>query len=105
MRFLPFLLVFCLACPDAAHAQGAPAGAVTPASGNGKGDDNWRNTDGYAFPPLAKTVADMQNLAYAMQLRDYCADRKVPDAFVRERLARFSAITGREESCQSLLDY
>lgn len=47
----------------------------------------------------------MQNLAYAMQLRDYCANSRVSDDFVRERLNRFSAMTGREESCQTLLEY
>lgn len=65
----------------------------------------WRDTSGYRFPALAKTVADMQNLAYAMQLRDLCANARVPDDFVRERLDRFGEMTGRAESCASLLDY
>lgn len=83
--------------PGAAAAQGAP-GTKAPEKG-------WRDTDGYLFPPIAKTVADMQNLAYAMTLRDYCSDSRVPDAFVLERLARFSELTGREETCRTLMDY
>ena len=47
----------------------------------------------------------MQNLAHAMQLREFCANTRVPDDFVRERLDRFGAITGRVESCSSLFDY
>ncbi|MBI1906826.1 MAG: hypothetical protein HYS20_11415 [Rhodocyclales bacterium] len=64
-----------------------------------------RNLDGYQFPALAQTIARMQNIAHAMRLRDYCADRRVPDEFVRVQLERFSLITGRPESCASLLDY
>ena len=66
---------------------------------------DWRNTSGYPFPSLADTVAAAQNMAQAMLLRDYCANRRLPDDFVRDRLARFSRITGREEDCQSLLGY
>ena len=40
-----------------------------------------------------------------MSLRDYCANEKLPDGFVRRRLVLFSRITGREEDCQSVLDY
>ena len=40
-----------------------------------------------------------------MQLREYCADRRVSDDFVRERLQRFGRITGRAETCASLRDY
>ena len=47
----------------------------------------------------------MQNLAYAMQLRDYCADDRVPDEFVKAQLAHFSRITGRNETCKTLLAY
>ena len=65
----------------------------------------WRDTTGYRFPAVGKTVADMQNAAHAMRLREYCADARVKDEFVRERLERFSAITGRKETCRSLLDY
>lgn len=64
-----------------------------------------RNLDGYQFPPLAQTTARMQNIAHAMRLRDYCADRRVSDAFIMVQLARFSLITGRPENCASLLDY
>ncbi len=66
---------------------------------------NWRDTRGYLFPAIAKTTGDMQNVAYAMLLRDYCADTRVSDDFVRDRLMRFARITGRVETCQTLLDY
>lgn len=65
----------------------------------------WRQLSGYAFPALADTVSSLQNMSYAMQLRDYCADGRIKDDFVRDRLARFSEITGREEDCTSLLRY
>jgi hypothetical protein len=81
-------------------------GSSVPAKDEpGKPREDWRDTTGYRYPSLASTVAAAQNMAYAMTLREYCADTKVPSAFVRERLARFSRITGREENCQSLLDY
>lgn len=80
-----------------AQAAVAPGGAPeTP---------DFRDTSRYAFPAVAQTTFDMQRLAYAMQLREYCANRRVPDDFVRERLARFSEMTGREENCNSLADY
>jgi hypothetical protein len=66
---------------------------------------SWRDTSGYPFPALADTLAAAQNMVQAMLLRDYCANEKIPDNFVLDRLARFSRITGREEDCQSLLDY
>lgn len=65
----------------------------------------WRQLSGYAFPALADTVSSLQNMNHAMQLRDYCADGRIEDEFVRDRLARFSQITGREEDCSSLLRY
>lgn len=65
----------------------------------------WRDTSTYPFPSIAYTLERMQFLAYAQQLREYCANRHIPDTFVKERLHRFSAMTGREETCKSLLDY
>lgn len=113
--FFPRLILLLTLPVSAAMAQGAAAPAATPAPGvavaaeNGesakKPTDSWRDTSSYIFPAIAKTVTDMQNVAYAMTLRDYCADRRVPDDFVRERLKRFSAMTGREETCPSLMDY
>ncbi|MDR2881248.1 MAG: hypothetical protein LBV29_05050 [Azoarcus sp.] len=87
-----------------------PSAATTPVTEPGEAPDalsgkNWRDTSGYPFPALADTVAAAQNMVYAMILRDYCANRKLSDEFVRGRLNRFSRITGREEDCQSLLDY
>lgn len=64
-----------------------------------------RDTSGYAFPPLSRTVRGAQFMAYAMTLRDYCSDQRVDAAFVQERLARFAVMTGREETCASLSDY
>jgi hypothetical protein len=100
-----------VAQPAAVGAQPAASGvtsgigpdkAKTPEAPSGK---DWRDTSGYPFPSLPDTVAAAQNMAQAMLLRDYCSNRKLPDDFVRDRLARFSRITGREEDCQSLLDY
>lgn len=99
-RALPMLLLT-LALHPAQAQQSAPAtGLEKPAA-----RPEWRNIDAYRLPALATTVADLQNLAHAMQLREFCADARVPDDFVRERLDRFGAITGRVESCASLLDY
>lgn len=115
MFFLRLILLLMLPV-SAAMAQGTAAPVASPAAGAAavaaesgasarKPADNWRDTSNYIFPAIAKTVTDMQNVAYAMTLRDYCADRRVPDDFVRERLKRFSAMTGREETCPSLMDY
>ena len=68
-------------------------------------DRRFRDVSGYPFGAPASTVRDMQHLATAMQLRAYCADPAIPDAFVRLQLQRFSQLTGREENCRSLLDY
>jgi Tfp pilus assembly protein FimV len=120
VRFLFFLLPLFIPAP--AMSQDAPADtapqpeatAPAPAPAPEKTDQpaaapvsgkDWRDVSGYRFPALASTVAAAQNMAQAMILRDYCANAKVPDAFVRARLARFSRITGREENCRSLLDY
>ena len=83
-----------------AFAQKAPAGAAASPP-----IPEWRRTDGYRFPALADSVRRLQFAAQAMQLREYCADRRVPDEFVRERLQRFGRMTGREETCASLADY
>lgn len=68
-------------------------------------DRRFRDISGYPFRAPAATVRAMQHLATAMQLRAYCADPNIPDAFVRLQLQRFSELTGREENCRSLLDY
>lgn len=65
----------------------------------------WRRTDAYVFRAIGDVTRRMQFVAQAMQLRDYCADRTVPDDFVRDRLQRFGRMTGRDETCTSLLDY
>ncbi|MDX9886234.1 hypothetical protein [Thauera sp.] len=85
--------------PAAALAQQPQAVASAPDV------PEWRRTDAYVFRAIGDVTRRMQFVAQAMQLRDYCADRSVSDDFVRERLQRFSAMTGREESCTTLLDY
>ncbi len=81
---------------------GAPATLPTPAP---KPEQSWRDTSNYVFQSVARTTEDLQHVAYALTLREYCSNRKIPDDFVKERLARFSAMTGREESCRTLMDY
>ena len=102
--FLVLLLCFAL-LPVQAQQPSAPVIESETPTEQPAARPEWRNTDAYPFPALARTVADMQNLAHAMQLREFCANARVPDDFVRERLDRFGAITGRVESCSSLLDY
>lgn len=100
-RFLALSLALTLALsagPVLAQRAPAAAAASTPTP-------EWRRTDGYRFPALADSVRRLQFAAQAMQLREYCADRRVPDEFVRERLQRFGRMTGREETCASLADY
>jgi len=97
----------------AAHAQtpGAPAAAGDGLGADAAGqaatadDRAWRDTAAYPFGAWADTTLRLELVAKAMQLRDYCANRRVPDDFVRERLRRFSALSGRQEDCRSLLDY
>ena len=104
-RALPMLVLILVLQPAQAQQPAAPATTSEAASEQPATRPEWRNIDAYSFPALATTVADMQNLAHAMQLREFCANARVPDDFVRERLDRFGAITGRVESCSSLLDY
>ncbi|MEI2421143.1 hypothetical protein V6O07_12790 [Arthrospira platensis SPKY2] len=100
-----FVLVFGLTpAASAQETDGELAEGAAAAIGEA-GDRRFRDTAGYPFGAPASTVRAMQHLATAMQLRAYCADPNVPDAFVRLQLQRFSEMTGREESCRSLLDY
>ena len=94
-----FALLFCSNLP----AQTPPAAAE--AAQTPKPDRSFRDTSGYRYPALSRTQRDLQNLAYALQLRDYCADDRVPDEFVKAQLASFSRITGRAETCRTLLAY
>jgi hypothetical protein len=90
----------------AAAATGEGAGAQAEAGESAaEGERAWRDTSAYTFGALAATALRPELVAKAMQLRDYCADQRVDDAFVRERLQRFSALSGREEDCRTLLDY
>ena len=104
-RALPMLVLTLVLQPAQAQQPAAPATAPATAPQTPAARPEWRDTDAYPFPALATTVADMQNLAHAMQLREFCANARVPDDFVRERLDRFGAMTGRTETCATLLDY
>ncbi|AVZ78846.1 hypothetical protein C3497_04825 [Zoogloeaceae bacteirum Par-f-2] len=105
--------LFGLLLAVAAHAQpvGAPAAAGNGAGADATGqaatadDRAWRDTAAYPFAAWADTALRLELVAKAMQLREYCANRRVPDEFVRERLRRFSVLSGRQEDCRSLLDY
>lgn len=101
-RGVLFAAVVCL-MPVVARAQQAPAAAAARAPAPALPE--WRRTDAYVFRAIGDVTRRMQFVAQAMQLRDWCADRSVPDDFVRERLQRFGRMTGREESCATLLDY
>ncbi|THF60479.1 hypothetical protein [Pseudothauera rhizosphaerae] len=100
---LPFLL-----CALAAQAQDAapqPPGDAAPPAAAAEEDKDWRDISAYDFGALADTTRRLELVALAMQVRDFCADRRVPDEFVRERLARFAALSGRAEDCRTLVDY
>ncbi|HLW04567.1 MAG TPA: hypothetical protein VKY38_03190 [Azoarcus sp.] len=73
----------------------------TETSARQAGDEPYR----YALPARADTERHLQRLAQAIQLREYCADQSIEDAFVDRQLAAFSRITGREEDCRTLLEY
>ncbi|MDR1462996.1 MAG: hypothetical protein LBI68_07670 [Azoarcus sp.] len=110
LAFLPLLAVGLSFAPASAQEMppgqdGAAQALAEPDRPAEASEDDKRDTSGYGFPALAVTVAAAQNMAYAMILRDYCANARLPGKFVRERLALFSRMTGREESCRSLLDY
>jgi len=83
----------------------APAPAPKPAPQGTTDKPAWRDNSRYMFMAVAMTVAAAQNMATAFNLREYCANEKISDEFVRARLASFSKITGREETCASLMDY
>jgi len=97
-------VVLCLSSAVGAQpaTSNAPIAAATSPAADGK---DFRDVSGYRFPALARTRRDLQNVATAIQLREYCADDKLDAAFVRRQLERFSRITGRSESCRTLLDY
>ncbi len=94
----------------AGAALEAPAAPVDAAANAAAGaveeeDEDWRDTSAYPFYALADVALRLQLVSQAMQLRDWCANGAVSDDFVRDRLARFSALSGRRETCRSLLDY
>lgn len=59
----------------------------------------------YPMPAIADTVRQIQHSTQAMLLMEYCADERIADGFVNQRLAEFSRQTGRKEDCRTLLDY
>ncbi len=91
--------------PVAVLAQQAKAPAAAATRAPAPAVPEWRRTDAYVFRAIGDVTRRMQFVPQAMQLRDWCADRSVPDDFVRERLQRFGRMTGREETCTTLLDY
>ena len=101
---LSFLAALLLSGPLGAQQGDADA----PASAEGEVIDA-READGkpyrYPMPAVAETVRDLQHSTQAMLLREYCADKRIPDDFVNQRLARFSRQTGRDENCRTLLEY
>lgn len=99
------LSVVVLAASATVGAQ-APTGDALPAveplqDARKAGDKLYR----YPLPAVAHTVRELQHAAQAMILREYCADRQIPDEFVSQRLAEFSRQTGRPEDCRTLLEY
>lgn len=92
------LLLIACASPGLAQEAG-PIASET--SARQAGDEPYR----YALPARADTQRHLQYLAQAIQLREYCADQSIEDAFVDRQLAAFSRITGREENCRTLLEY
>ena len=69
-RALPMLvLTLGLQSVQAQQPLAPPAAAPATAPQTPAARPEWRDTDAYPFPALATTVADMQNLAHAMQLR------------------------------------
>ncbi len=109
---LPAIAAALAQAPAPAAGQAAEAATLSAAPGEARKDsgekkekDDWRDTSRYRFPAVASTTEAMQHLAYAMQLREYCANRRIPDVFVREQLKHFGVMTGREENCRTLSDY
>lgn len=96
---LPALLT---ALPALAQAPDPPPPPADPPPDARKaGDQPYR----YPLPALAQTVREVQHSTQAMLLMEYCADERIPDAFVNQRLAEFSRQTGRQEDCRTLLEY
>ena len=55
--------------------------------------------------PPAVLVRESSLAVQAWQLRDYCADPRLDNAFVAAQLEKFSKISGRTEDCASILQY
>ncbi|MDX5364472.1 MAG: hypothetical protein LPJ91_09995 [Pseudazoarcus pumilus] len=99
---LSLLLAVVLLAPCGIAQTPDPAPADDPLPDARKaGDKPYR----YPMPAIAQTVREVQHATQAMLLREYCADEKIPDQFVNQRLAEFSRQTGRAEDCRTLLDY
>lgn len=90
-----------LACAVEAQTAEPAAADEPPPDARKAGGKPYR----YPMPAIAQTVREVQHATQAMLLREYCADEKIPDEFVNERLAEFSRQTGRSEDCRTLLDY
>lgn len=55
--------------------------------------------------PPAVLVRESALAVQAWQLRDYCADPRIDNAFVAKQLEKFSKISGRNEDCNSIQQY
>ena len=55
--------------------------------------------------PPAVLVRESSLAVQAWQLRDYCADPRLDNAFVAAQLEKFSKISGRNEDCNSIQQY
>jgi hypothetical protein len=98
---LSLLLAILLASPCALARTPDVPPADPPPDARKAGGKPYR----YPMPAIAQTVREVQHSTQAMLLREYCADEKIPDKFVNERLALFSRQTGRAEDCSTLLEY
>lgn len=91
------MLTLVLAAPVSAQ-QPPQSGADLPVA--------FRDTRNYTFTTSFNQLRrNLEVMALAMQLREFCTNREVPDAFVRDRLSRLSQLSGRGETCRSLADY
>lgn len=102
---LPLTLLLSAFCAAPVPALSQLPAAIPAAADSAAEEGDFRDTSRYAFKAVAATTFDLQMLTYAMQLREFCANRTIPDDFVKARLARFSRMSGREEDCASLADY
>lgn len=99
---LSLLLALLTALPALAQTPDpAPTPDEPPPDARKAGDQPYR----YPLPAITYTVRQAQHSTQAMLLMEYCADERIADEFVNQRLAEFSRQTGRQEDCRTLLEY